>query len=228
MSCKVLLVPNSEPVSSEHMSALGQSGNAKLVAIMANGRIVEVWQILCDRTDFREREDVVPQEVLGHVVKGRRERQIVQRHQTSRQEWGHFLIRRFHAKRTQPWMSSLGLTTLVPGALLAAESANQGVATVPIGMLVLQGAMVVMGSLMALTAAWRLITRRWLSVTGQPLESLGVSSHAMGFPSDVMACEGVPSGYGRGHFKGFVEVELPLGEWELVEDKVIETPGIRW
>src|SRR5579863_4825605 len=102
------------------MSAPEHSGSSKLVAIMAKGRIVEVWQILCDRTDFREREAVVQQEVLGHVVKGRRERQIVQRHQLSRQEWGHFLIRRFHAKRTQPWMSSLGLTTLVPGALLAA------------------------------------------------------------------------------------------------------------
>ena len=210
------------------MSAREQSGNSKLVAIMAKGQIVEVWQILCDRTDFREREAVVPQEVFGHVVKGRRERHIEQRHQISRQEWGHFLIRRFTAKRTQPWMSSLGLTTLVPGALLAAGSANQGVATVPIGMLVLQGAMVVMGSLMALTAAWRLITRRWLSVGGQPLESLGVSSHAMGFPSNVMACEGVPSGYGRGRFKGYVEVELPLGEWELVEDQVIETPNRRW
>lgn len=210
------------------MSAHEQSGTSKLVAIMAKGQIVEVWQILCDRTDFRERESVVPQEVLGHVVKGRRERQIVQRHQISHQEWGHFLIRRFHPKRTQPWMSSLGLTTLVPGALLAAGSANQGVATVPIGMLVLQGAMVVMGSLMALTAAWRVITRRWFSVTGQPLESLGVSSHAMGFPSDVMACEGVPSGYGRGRFKGFVEVELPLGEWELVSDQAIETPKQRW
>jgi len=210
------------------MPANGQSGTSKLVAIMAKGSVVEVWQILCDRTDFREREAVVSQEVLGHVVRGRRERQTVQRHQISRQEWGHFLIRRFHAKRTQPWMSSLGLTTLVPGALLAAGSANQGVATVPIGMLVLQGAMVVMGSLMALTAAWRLITRRWLAVGGQPLESLGVSSHAMGFPSDVMACEGVPSGYGRGRFKGFVEVELPLGEWELAEEQVLEAPKVRW
>ncbi len=210
------------------MSALEKSGTSKLVAIMAKGQIVEVWQILCDRTDFRESEAVVPQEVFGHVVKGRRERQIVQRHQISRQEWGHFLIRRFHAKRTQPWMSSLGLTTLVPGALLAAGSANQGVTTVPLGMLVLQAAMVIMGSLMALTAAWRLVTRRFLSATGQPLESLGVSSHAMGFPSNVIACEGVPSGYGRGRFKGFVEVELPLGDWELVEDQVIETPKVRW
>jgi hypothetical protein len=205
-----------------------QSNTSKLVAIVANQQVVEVWQILCDRTDFREREAVVPEEVLGHVLKGRRERQLVQRHQVSRQEWGHFLIRRFHAKRTQPWMSSLGLTTLVPGALLAAGSANQGVATVPIGMLVLQGSMVVMGGLMALTAAWRMIARRWLSVTGQPLESLGVSGHAMGFPKGVIACESVPGGYGRGTFKGFVEVELPLGDWEVVQDKVIETPKVRW
>jgi|SRR5579871_65786 len=210
------------------MAAREHSGNSKLVAIMAGGHIVEVWQILCDRTDYREREDVVPEEVLGHVISGRRQRKLVQHHQISRQEWGHFLIRRFHPRRTQPWMSSLGLTTLVPGALLAANSANQGVATVPLGMLVLQGSMVVMGSLMALTAAWRLITRRWLAVTGQPLESLGVSSHAMGFPGDVMACEGVPSGYGRGRFKGFVEVELPLGDWELVDDKIIESPKVRW
>jgi hypothetical protein len=211
------------------MSALAEQPNtSKLVAIVANKQVVEVWQILCDRTDYRERETVVPEEVMGHVVRGRRERQVIQRHQVSRQEWGHFLIRRFHAKRTQPWMSSLGLTTLVPGALLAAGSANQGVATVPIGMLVLQGAMVAMGSLMALTAAWRLIARRWLSATGQPLESLGVSAHAMGFPKGVTACESVPAGYGRGRFKGFVEVELPLGDWELVEDKVIETPKLRW
>jgi hypothetical protein len=211
------------------MSAFAEQANtSKLVAIVANQQVVEVWQILCDRTDYRERETVVPEEVMSHVVGGRRQRQVIQRHQVSRQEWGHFLIRRFHARRTQPWMSSLGLTTLVPGALLAAGSANQGVATVPTGMLVLQGAMVVMGSLMALTAAWRLITRRWLSATGQPLESLGVSAHAMGFPKDVLACESVPSGYGRGRFKGFVEVELPLGEWELVENKVIETPKVRW
>jgi hypothetical protein len=25
-----------------------------------------------------------------------------------------------------------------------------------------------------------------------------------------------------------VEVELPLGDWELVQDKVIESPKIRW
>jgi hypothetical protein len=211
------------------MSALAEQANtSKLVAIVANKRVVEVWQILCDRTDYREREMVVPEEIVGHVVHGRRERHVAQRHQISRQEWGHFLIRRFHARRTQPWMSSLGLTTLVPGALLAAGSANQGVATVPIGMLVLQGAMVAMGSLMALTAAWRLIARRWISATGQPLESLGVSGHAMGFPKDALACESVPGGYGRGRFKGFVEVELPLGEWELVQDKVIETPKLRW
>jgi len=210
------------------MSAHEQSGASKLVAIMAKGQIVEVWQILCDRTTVRERETVIPQEVLGHVVRGRRERRIVQRRQVSHQEWGHFLIRRFHARRTQPWMSSLGLTTLVPGALLAANSANQGVATVPLGMLILQGGMVVMGSLLALTAAWRMLTRRWFAVTGQPLETLGVSSHAMGFPSGVMACEGVPSGYGRGRFKGFVEVELPVGDWEVAEDEVIETPAVRW
>lgn len=210
------------------MSATEQSNSSKLVAIVANKRVVEVWQILCDRTDYREREAVVPEEVLGHVVRGRRERQVLQRHQISRQEWGHFLIRRFHARRTQPWMSSVGLTTLVPGALLAAGSANQGVDTVPIGMLVLQGAMVAMGSLMALTAAWRMIARRWISASGQPLESLGVSAHAMGFPKDALACESVPSGYGRGRFKGFVEVELPLGEWELVQDKVIESPKVRW
>lgn len=210
------------------MSAPEQSGTSKLVAIMAGGQIVEVWQILCDRTNFREREDVVPQEMFGHVIKGRRERQVVQRHRISHQEWGHFLIRRFHAKRTQPWMSALGLTTLVPGALLAAGSANHGVATVPISMLVLQGAMVVIGSLMALTAAWRVITRRWLSATGQRLESLGVSGHAMGFPPNVLACEGVPTGYGRGAFKGFVEVELPLGEWEVVDERTLETPALRW
>ena len=210
------------------MPAHEQSGTSKLVAITANGQVVEVWQILCDRTDFREREEIVPQEVLGHVVKGRREREVVQRHRISRQEWGHFLIRRFEAKRTQPWMSSLGLTTLVPGALLAAGSANQGVATVPIPMLVVQGAMVVMGGLMALTAAWRLIARRWMAANGQPLESLGVSTQAMGFPGGVLACEGVPSGYGRGRFKSFIEVELPVGEWEPAEDRVIEVPNVRW
>ena len=88
--------------------------------------------------------------------------------------------------------------------------------------------MVIMGSLVALTAAWRVITRKWLSAAGQPLKSLGVSGHAMGFPTGVLACESVPNGYRRGRFKGFVEVESPIGDWEIVEDQIIQTPQLRW
>jgi hypothetical protein len=120
------------------------------------------------------------------------------------------------------------LATLVPGALLAAGSANHGVDTVPIGMLVLQGAMVIMGSLVALTAARG-------SSPGNGSRRQDSRWNRSAYP--VMPCDFLqasllanqcPAGYGRGRFKGFVEVELPICDWEMVEDQIIETPQLRW
>jgi len=195
-----------------------QADTSRLVAIIAKKRVVEVWHIYRERTTFKEREVDFPQTAPGRVMA----EGPVYKRQISRQEWGHFVIRRYYATQIQPWMSSLGLTMLIPGTLLAAGSANQ-VMQVPVGLLVLQFALVTIGGLMALASGWRILARRLISTDGMTLESLGVSSHALGFPKDVTASDPVPSGFRRGRFKGTIHVEIPVGRWELAEEYTIQS-----
>jgi len=193
-----------------------QADTSRLVAIIAKKRVVEVWHIYRERTTFKEREVDFPQTAPGRVMA----EGPVYKRQISRQEWGHFVIRRYYATQIQPWMSSLGLTMLIPGTLLAAGSANQ-VMQVPVGLLVLQFALVTIGGLMALASGWRILARRLISTDGMTLESLGVSSRALGFPKDVTASDPVPGGFRRGRFKGTIHVEIPVGRWELAEEYTI-------
>jgi hypothetical protein len=193
-----------------------QADTSRLVAIIAKKRVVEVWHIYRERTTFKEREVDFPQTAPGRVMA----EGPVYKRQISHQEWGHFVIRRYYATQIQPWMSSLGLTMLIPGTLLAAGSANQ-VMQVPVGLLVLQFALVTIGGLMALASGWRILARRLISTDGMTLESLGVSSRALGFPKDVTASDPVPSGFRRGRFKGTIHVEIPVGRWELAEEYTI-------
>jgi len=195
-----------------------QADTSRLVAIIAKKRVVEVWHIYRERTTFKEREVDFPQTAPGRVMA----EGPVYKRQISHQEWGHFVIRRYYATQIQPWMSSLGLTMLIPGTLLAAGSANQ-VMQVPVGLLVLQFALVTIGGLMALASGWRILARRLISTDGMTLESLGVSSHALGFPKDVTASDPVPSGFRRGRFKGTIHVEIPVGRWELAEEYTIQS-----
>jgi hypothetical protein len=192
---------------------------SKLVAIIAKKQVVEVWHIYRERTSYREREVDLPQTMRGRMTVGGRG---VYRRQISRQEWGHFVIRRYQATQIQPWMSSLGLTMLIPGTLLAAGSANQ-IMQIPISLLVLQCALVTVGGLMALASGWRILVRRFVSGHGMPLESLGVSGHALGFPQDATAADPVPSGFRRGRFKGTIHVEIPVGQWEVAQEYTIES-----
>jgi hypothetical protein len=200
-------------------SDIAQADTSRLVAIIAKKQVVEVWHIYRERTVFREREIDLPQKGPGRV---RVERRGLYKRQILRQVWGHFVIRRYHATQIQPWMSSLGLTMLIPGTLLAAGSANQ-IMQVPIGLLVLQCALVTVGGLMALASGWRVLVRRLVSADGMPLESLGVSSHALGFPKDVTASDSVPSGFRRGRFKGSIHVEIPIGQWEVTQEYTVES-----
>ena len=196
-----------------------QADSSRLVAIIAKKQVAEVWHICLERSTYREREVDLPQKTRGRVmVEGRG----ICTRQISRQEWGHFVIRRYHATQIQPWMSSLGLMMLIPGTLLAAGSANQ-IMQVPMGLLILQCALVTIGGLMALGSGWRILVRRMVSSEGMPLESLGVSGHALGFPKDVAASEPVPSGFRRGRFKGTIHVEIPTGQWEVVQEYRIES-----
>lgn len=200
---------------------IGQTDTSRLVAIVTKTQIVEIWQIQRERTNYREREVDLPQEVRGRLVNGQRQRYRAYRRQLFRQEWGHFVIRRYQATQIQPWMSSLGLAMLIPGTLLAAGSANQ-IGHVPVGILVTQFSLVTVGGMMALASGWQLLVRKLISAKGVPLESLGVSSQALGFHQDVAASESVPSGYRRGRFRGSIEVELPIGEWEVVQEYMLD------
>ena len=164
------------------------------------------------------RGEVSPAEIQARVVDGRQERREVHRTQLARQEWGHFIIRRHQATRMLRWAPTIGLTMLIPGTLLAAGSANLGIAQVPLSLLILQFTLITIGGLMAISAGWRVITRRVQPRSGIPLESLGVSSRALGLPNGALVLEPPPVGCRASQFKGEIEVDAPAGSWSIVEE----------
>ena len=192
--------------------------NSRIVAITANNRIIEVWDIHRQRTEYRERQTDLPAEIQARVIDGRQERREVHRTQLARQEWGHFIIRRHQATRILRRAPTIGLTMLIPGTLLAAGSANLGIAQLPLSLLILQFTLIAIGGLTAISAGWRVITRRVQSSNGIPLESLGVSSHALGLPNGALVLEPLPVGCRAARFKGELEVDAPPGSWSVVEE----------
>ena len=116
-----------------------------------------------------------------------------------------------------PWMPSLGLMMLIPGTLLAAGSASQGILHVPLGILIVQFALITIGGLLAVASGWR-VMRRLSPSNGVPLESLGVCGHALGCPAGVVASELLPNGFRAVRFRGLIEIEAPIGEWNVVEE----------
>jgi len=195
----------------------------RVVGIVSKANVLEIWHIHLMRTAYRERESELPCEVRTRMMKGRREHQRVYRRELARQEWGHFLIRRYQATRMLPWTPSLGLTMLIPGTLLAAGSANQ-IMQVPLWLLIAQSTLIIVGSLLALSSGVRIL-KRLRPTNGRPLESLGVSGHALGFPSGATAAEPAPNGFRAARYKGSIEIDIPIGDWETVEEF---TPDMGW
>jgi hypothetical protein len=189
----------------------------RVVGIVAKKQVVEIWHVHLVRTAYRERESELPPQVRTRTVNGRRERQQIYRRELARQLWGHFVIRRYQATRMLPWTPSLGLTMLIPGTLLAAGSANQGIMQVPVWVLIAQSVLIIVGGLLALSSGVRLL-KRLRSTNGLPLESLGVSGHALGFPSGAVASDPAPGGYRAARYKGSLEIDIPVGEWQVVEE----------
>jgi hypothetical protein len=194
-----------------------------VMAIIAKNQVVEVWHIECEQTSYKERDLHMPKEVRTREVNGRRERYEVHRRQLARQEWGHFIIRRYQATRMLPWAPVIGLAMLIPGTLLAAGSANQGIIRTPLSVLVFQTGLIVVGGLLALVSGWRVIATRLRFSDGVPLESFGVSGHSLGYRNGLVASKSVPVGYRRGRFRGLLDVHAPVGKWEVVKDYADET-----
>jgi hypothetical protein len=189
----------------------------RAVAIIDKNEILEIWIIQQMRTVFKERDLELPKIIRTRTINGQRQRYNVYRRQVAHQEWGHFLIRRYQATRLVPWMPSLSVGMLIPGTLLAAGTATNGILNVPVGLLILQSVLVSVGGVLAVASGWRILRR--LRPGGViELESLGVSGHALGFPTGVVALDSVPSGFRAGHFKGAIEVEGSVGEWKVVAE----------
>lgn len=212
-----MFTSNLSPIAAE------QTELPRIVGIVSKTNVLEIWHIHLVRTAFRERESELPPAVRTRLVNGRRERQHVYRRELARQEWGHFLIRRYQATRMLPWTPSLGLIMLIPGTLLAAGSAHQ-IMQVPVWLLIAQSALIIVGSLLALSSGLRLL-KRLRPLDGLPLESLGVSGRALGFPNGATAAEPAPSGFRAARFKGSIEIDIPIGEWETLEEF---TPDTGW
>ena len=190
----------------------------RVIAIVTKGRVVEVWHVQRQRTEYRQQETELPAEIQTRVVNGRQERRDVRRIQRARQEWGHLIIRRHQATSTLRWAPSIGLMMLIPGTLLAAGSANHGKTEPSLTLLILQSALIIFGGLLAIGSGWRLVARRLQLAEGMPLESLGVSACTLGLPSGVVALEPMPAGYCADRFKSEIEVDLPMGSWTVVEE----------
>lgn len=201
--------------------------DSRIFTIIDRNRAVEMWHIYCEGKDHRERDIELPKETRTRMVKARRQRCDVYRHQLARQEWGHFPIRRYHATRIQPWASRVGLAMLIPGTLLAAGSCNRLVTQVPLGVLMLAFSLITLGGLLTIVSGLRIFTRSSFSGDSIPLESLGVLSRALGFTSDVIAIESLPGGCRPDHFKGLIEIEAPVGEWEILEEYSIDAGWYR-
>jgi hypothetical protein len=193
----------------------------RAVAIIDRNEIMEVWHIHHIRTVYKERDLELPKVLRTRTVSGQRQRYSVYRHQLAHQEWGHFLIRRYQATRLVPWMPSLSMSMLIPGTLLAAGTANGGIMHAPIGLLILQSLLISVGGVLAVASGWRILRRLRPGGTIE-LESLGVSGHALGFPSGVCALDSVPTGFRAGRFKGAIEIEASVGEWQVVAEHEAE------
>jgi len=190
----------------------------RVVAIVAKNEVIELWHVHLQRTDYRERDIQVAKEVRVREVDGRRQRREVHRRQIERQPWGRFIIHRYQATRMLPWTPSLGLAMLIPGTLLAAGSARQGIMQVPFSLLVIQTALISLGGLMALSSGWRILTSRLRSSDGVPVETFGVSGHALGFPASTFVSEPAPGGFRPGRFRGQLEVDASMGDWEVMQE----------
>src|SRR5260370_14383911 len=193
------------------------SPTPRVVAIVARNEVIELWHIHLQRTDYRERDIEVGREVRVRETDGRRQRSEVHLRQIERQPWGHFIIHRYQATRMLPWTPSLGLAMLIPGTLLAAGSARQGLMQIPSSLLVIQTALISLGGLMALSSGWRILLSRLRPSDGVSVETLGVSGHAMGFPAATFASETASGGYRAGRFRGQLEVDAAMGDWEVMQ-----------
>jgi len=189
----------------------------RVVAIVARNEVIELWHVHLQRTDYRERDIQIGKEVRVREVDGRRQRREVHRRQIERQPWGRFIIHRYQATRMLPWTPSFGLAMLIPGTLVAAGSARQGIMQVPFSLLVIQTALISLGGLMALSSGWRIISSRLRFNESLPIETLGVSGHALGFPAGSVASEPAPGGYRAGRFRGELEVDAALGDWAVIQ-----------
>ena len=189
----------------------------RAVAIIDKSQILEIWHIQLLRTVYKERDLELPKILRSRTINGQRQRYNVYRRQVAHQEWGHFVIRRYQATRLIPWMPSLSMGMLIPGTLLAAGTATNGIMHAPLGLLILQSILVSVGGLLAVASGWRIL-RRLRPGDVIELESLGVSGHALGFPTGVVALDAVPAGFRPGRFKGAIEVEGSMGEWKVVAE----------
>jgi hypothetical protein len=196
----------------------GRVPDSRVLAIVERKRVTEVWHIRRTGTSYKEREIASPKEVYSRMVNGRQQRCDIFQHQLARQEWGRFLVRRYRATRIRPWGPSVGLMMLMAGTIMAAGCTNRQVTNVPLGMLILAVVLITLGGTLTIASGWQILVRRSFSGKGVPLESIGISSHALGFLEPVTASEVLPEGYRPGRFKGRVEIEAPVGEWEIVEE----------
>ena len=186
----------------------------RTIAIIEPERVLEIWDWrLMHPTDRKERE-----QDLGKIVETRDgergpERRDVFQFERATQQWGHYAIQRYEARKIPMRPPYRGLA-LVLGAIVLFVLAAMGFpGRVPQILLIIGLTLLIAGCVLIIIAA-RSIPIIAPDYHVVELESLGVSGRLLGLSADARAATAIPFGHMRGPLKSGLELDAPMEEWQ--------------
>ena len=186
----------------------------RTIAIIEPERVLEIWDWrLMHLTDRKERE-----QDLGKIVETRDgergpERRDVYQSEKATQQWGHYTVQRYEARKIPTRPPYRGLA-LVLGAIVLFVLAAMGFpGRVPQILLIIGLTLLIAGCVLIIIAA-RSIPIIAPDYHVVALESLGVSGKLLGLSADARAATSIPFGHMRGPLKAGLELDAPMEEWQ--------------
>ena len=186
----------------------------RTIAIIEPERVLEIWDWrLMHPTDRKERE-----QDLGKIVEKREgerglERRDVFQYERATQQWGHYTVQRYEAKKIPTRPPYRGLALVLGGIALFVLAAMGFPGRVTQILLFTGVALLIAGCVLIVIAA-RSIPIIAPDYRVVELESLGVSGRLLGLSAEARAATAIPSGHMRGPLKSGLELDAPMEEWQ--------------
>ena len=192
-------------------------GHERTIAIIEPDRVLEIWDwILVNPIDAKEREVDLGKTVETRSGERGQECREAFHFERSRQQWGHYAIRRYEAKRTPSRLPYGGIVALLSGVVVIVIAATELWGRVPFAAILAGIALLITGSVLIVLAAKSISVAR-PAYDAVSLESLGIGGKVLGFSPEARAVTAIPVGYMRGVLKHELELDAPTGDWEGVE-----------